>query len=246
MLRPLRINIADSSFLMIPVEGGTFNMGDEVGDLWSACGPVHSVSVSSFYLAQFPVTQILWQTVMEKEWDQLSFVGHERPIESVSWNDAQVFLEKLQHKTDFKFRLPSESEWEYAARGGKYNQGCTNAGSKRVKEVAWYNENSHSETKPLGRKFPNELGLYDMSGNVWEWCADDWHSNYEAAPVDGSAWIDAKRGSNRVFRGGCWSDFPRYCRSAHRNPWSPDNHSDSLGFRLALSLPLTGWPDGCH
>jgi len=215
-------------------------MGDEVGDLWSACGPVHSVRVSSFYFAQFPVTQKLWQTVMEKEWDQLSLVGHERPIESVSWDDAQVFLEKLQQKTDLKFRLPSEAEWEYAARGGQYNQNCTYAGSKRVKEVAWYNQNSHGETKPIGHKFPNELGLYDMSGNVEEWCADDWHSNYKNAPVDSSAWIDAERGSNRVARGGSWDYRSRVCRSANRLSWDQDNRFNNLGFRLALSLQSVG------
>jgi formylglycine-generating enzyme len=236
MLKPLRIQLHDSSFLMIPVEGGTFHMGDEVGDLTDCSSPVHSVRVSSFYLAQFSVTQKLWQLVMEKEWSRLAFVGHERPMERVSWDDAQVFLEKLEQKTDLKFRLPSEAEWEYAARGGKYNQGCTYAGSKRLKEVAWYNENSHRETKPLGRKNPNELGLCDMSGNVWEWCADDWHSNYEAAAVDGSAWIDAERGSDRVRRGGCWLIIPRLCRSAHRNGWSPDYRNLALGFRLALSL----------
>jgi formylglycine-generating enzyme len=240
MLRPLRINIADYSFLMIPVEGGTFKMGDEVGDLTSWNSPVHSVRVSSFYLAQFPVTQKLWQWVMEKDWTHLVFVGNERPMERVSWDDAQVFLEKLEQKTDLKFRLPSEAEWEYAARGGKYNQSCTYAGSKRVKEVAWYNQNSHGGTKSIGRKFPNELGLYDMSGNVWELCADDWHNNYEAAPEDGSAWIDAERGSLRVSRGGSWNFNSQNCRSAHRSLWYPGPRFNDLGFRLALSLQSVG------
>jgi len=211
-------------------------MGDEVGD----CGPVHSVRVSSFYLAQFPVTQKLWQLVMERDWAHLAFIGHERPMENVFWDDAQVFLEKLDQKTTLKFRLPSEAEWEYAACGGCYSLGCTYAGSKRVKEVAWYNENSHRETKPLGRKFPNELGLYDMSGNVEEWCADDWHSNYKAAPVDGSAWIDAKQGSYRFYRGGSWNHYHQGCRSAYNERWYPDFRGNSLGFRLALSLQSVG------
>jgi len=215
-------------------------MGDEVGGLTDWSSPVHSVRVSSFYLAQFPVTQKMWQLVMERDWEHLAFVGHERPMERVSWDDAQIFLEKLEQKTDLKFRLPSEAEWEYAARGGCYNLGCTYAGSKRVKEVAWNNENSHSETKPLGRKFPSELGLYEMSGNVWEWCSDDWHSNYEAAPVDGSAWIDAERGSYRVYRGGGWSHDSLYCRSALRFSWYPDYRHNALGFRLALSLQSAG------
>jgi len=215
-------------------------MGDEVGDLISWSSPVHSVRVSSFYLAQFPLSQALWETVMEKNWPNLAFKGGKRPMERVSWDDVQEFLERLKVKTGYTFRLPSEAEWEYAARGGQYNQNCTYAGSKRVKEVAWYNQNSHEETKTLGRKFPNELGLYDMSGNVWEWCADDWHDNYEGAPVDGSAWVDAGRGSLRVYRGGSWFDDSRNCRSADRIAWYPDYRDGNLGFRLALSLQSVG------
>ena len=240
MLKPLRIQLHDSSFLMIPVEGGTFNMGDEVGDLISWSSPVHSVRVSSFYLAQFPLSQALWETVMEKNWPHLAFKGGKRPMERVSWDDVQEFLERLKVKTGYTFRLPSEAEWEYAARGGKYSQSCTYAGSKRVKEVAWYNQNSHEETKPICRKFPNELGLYDMSGNVEEWCADDWHDNYETAPVDGSAWIDAEQGSFRVYRGGSWYDHSLFCRSAYRHGCYQGHRSNFLGFRLALSLQSAG------
>lgn len=236
MLRPLRIHINDLSFLMIPIEGGTFDMGDEVGDLWDACRPVHPVQVESFYLAQYPLTQAIWEAVMEKGWPHLAFQGGKRPMERVSWDDTQEFLERMKTKTGYSFRLPSEAEWEYAARGGNYRLGCQYAGSDRLKEVGWYEDNSHSETKPIGHKMPNELGLYDMSGNVEEWCADDWHGGYEAAPQEGTAWIEVERGSSRVFRGGAWGDLPQHCRSAYRINWTPDYRDDYLGFRLALSL----------
>jgi formylglycine-generating enzyme required for sulfatase activity len=242
MLKPIKIQLNDLSFLMIPIEGGTFDMGDEVGDLWEACSPVHTVQVSSFYLAQYPLTQALWESVMEKKWPHLAFKGGKRPMERVSWDDAREFLERLKTKTGYTFRLPSEAEWEYAARGGRFALGCRYAGSDRLKEVAWYDDNSHNQTKPIGRKMPNELGLYDMSGNVWEWCADDWHSNYEDAPLDRAAWINAKRGSYRVCRGGSWVNFARSCRSAYRDYWLPGRRLNSLGFRLALSLQSVGQP----
>lgn len=236
MLRPLRIHINDLSFLMIPVEGGAFDMGDEHGDLPSLSRPVHTVQVPSFYLAQYPLNQALWESVMEKSWPHLAFTGEKHPMESVSWDDAQEFLERLKTKTGYTFRLPSEAEWEYAARGGNYSLGCRYAGSERLKEVGWYDDNSHSETKPIGRKMPNELGLYDMSGNVDEWCADDWHKGYENAPAEGSAWIDAEPGSYRVYRGGAWNSDARNCRSASRILWFRVYRINRLGFRFALSL----------
>ncbi|MBK6931472.1 MAG: SUMF1/EgtB/PvdO family nonheme iron enzyme [Saprospirales bacterium] len=245
MLPPLRFTIHDYSFLMIPVEGGAFDMGDEVGDLWEACRPVHRVRVNSFYLAQYPVTQALWQAVMDEEWEHLQFAGAQRPMERVSWDDAQVFLENLNRQSGEIFRLPTEAEWEFAARGGNPTpalpkgdgdaaQGIAAvhdsqantlyAGSRRLKEVGWYEMNSHGETKPVGRKFPNELGLYDLSGNVWEWCEDQWHDNYNGALDDGSAWVDREQRSYRVYRGG----------------WRPGHRYFYLGFRLALSLQSVG------
>ena len=212
MERPplLRFSVNDYHFDMIFVQGGHFLMGSDPASDPDSFGdekPQHQVAISDFYLAQFPVSQGLWQALMGR--NPAYFPGRDRPQETISWDDAQECIQKLSGMTRQSFRLPTEAEWEYAAGGGKFNLGCTYAGSKRLKEVAWYNRNSHQETKPLGRKFPNELGLYDMSGNVWEWCADDWHSNYVAAPVDGSAWIDAERGSYRVNRGGSWLDRSR-------------------------------------
>ncbi|MBK8965904.1 MAG: formylglycine-generating enzyme family protein, partial [Lewinellaceae bacterium] len=130
--------------------------------------PVHDVTVSGFYLGKLPVTQMLWQAVMGDTPSR--FPGGQRPVEQVSWDDAQKFVKKLQDQTRLPFRLPSEAEWEFAARGGVYNLNHNYAGSNRLKEVGWYNLNSHGETKLAGLKYPNELGLYDMSGNVWEWC----------------------------------------------------------------------------
>ncbi len=136
------------------------------------------------------------------------------------------------------YRVPSEVEWEYAARGGKYHaEGYKYAGSDRLKDVGWFDENSGNETKPVGLKKPNQLGLYDMSGNVWEWCEDDWHRNYEGAPKNGLAWDDSpKWGSYRVLRGGSWFGGARHCRVANRNNHEPDYRNDFLGFRLALYL----------
>ncbi len=144
--------------------------------------------------------------------------------------------------------MPTEAEWEYAARGGTRNATQTGAssqtkyaGSDKLKEVGWYDANSHGETKRVGLKEPNELGLYDMSGNVWEWCEDDWHDNYKGAPADGSAWIDApERGSNRVMRGGSWNFDAQYCRVASRTSYPPGNRWYTIGFRLALSLQSVG------
>ena len=244
-------------FSMIFVEGNTFLMGDEIGDLHAYCRPVHPVTVSPFYIGQFPVTQALWKAVTNGE-NPSRFPGDDRPVEQVSWNDAQAFLQKLNNLTSasrpegYHYRLPTEAEWEYAARGGCYSlptgegwggAGYQYAGSDRLKDVGWYDENSGSETKPVGLKYPNQLGLYDMSGNVWEWCEDDWHKNYKGAPKDGSAWVDKpERGPYRVLRGGVWGFAARSCRSASRDGSGPGNRGNRVGFRLALALQSVGRP----
>ena len=239
MLPPLRFRINDHRFTMLPVEGGAFDMGDESGDLWEACRPKHRVQVSGFYLAQYPVTQALWQALTGEEWEHLQFTGARRPMERVSWDDIGLFLDKLEEKTGTRFRLPTEAEWEFAARGGAYGGGHKYAGSGRLKEVAWYEMNSHGETKPAGLKCPNELGLYDMSGNVWEWCADWFDSEYykKSPPLDPPG---PDSGSHRVDRGGGWLSAPRNCRAAYRHNWLPFDRFYYLGFRLALSLQAVG------
>ncbi len=234
-------------FDMLPVQGGTFNMGDEHGDLWDACRPVHQVRVSDFYIGKYPVTQALWKAVNDGK-NPSRFQDDDRPVEMVSWDDAQAFVKALNQITKgtrlegYHYRLPTEAEWEYAARGGQYHaEGYKYAGSDRLKDVGWFTENSGSETKPVGLKYPNQLGIHDMSGNVWEWCEDDWHDNYKDAPVGGQAWIDSpKRGSHRVDRGGGWGDGALNCRAAFRYFNTPDSRFFNLGFRLALSLQSVG------
>lgn len=237
----LHFQVKDQHFTMIFVQGGTFWMGadpERDEDTFGDEVPLHLVNVPNFYLAQHQVNQNLWQALMDD--NPAYFTGMNHPIETVSWDDAQGFIQKLNTLTGHSFRLPSEAEWEYAARGGQYGLGCRYAGSNRLKEVGWYGENSHEESKKTSQKYPNELGLYDMSGNVWEWCEDDWHRNYEGAPQDGSAWIDAERGSYRVYRGGAWSNNSQSCRSAYRYYWTPVDRYSHLGFRLALSLQSVG------
>ncbi len=137
------------------------------------------------------------------------------------------------------FRLPTEAEWEYAAWGGKYSEGYRYAGSDRLIQVGWYTENSGGETHEVGLLYPNELGIYDLSGNVWEWCEDQWHNDYQGAPKDGSTWVDREQGATRVRRGGGCNAGAQYCRSASRYINDPESRDDDHGFRLVLSLQFT-------
>jgi len=224
---------------LVFIEGDTFRMGTPARDE----RPDHDVTVPSFYLAKYPVTQRLWQAVMGE--NPSYFQGGSRPVETVSWEDAQAFIEKLNahpaaqaylqtlNPPGGKFRLPSEAEWEFAARGGIDSNGYKYAGSNKLKEVGWYHENRHGETKPVGLKFPNELGLYDMSGNVREWCEDVWHENYEGAPDDGSAWVKGGEQNFRVVRGGFLFFFDYLCRVSSRYYADADVRNYELGFRLA-------------
>ncbi|MDX2284268.1 MAG: formylglycine-generating enzyme family protein [Bacteroidia bacterium] len=223
------------AFRMIGVEGGTFRMGLPEGaeGAYGDEHPDHEVLVPPFSLGEYPVTQGLWLAVMGGK-NPSYFPGLDRPAEQVSWEDAQAFIAKLNGLTGRGYRLPSEAEWEYAARGGARSEGYLYAGSDKLKEAGWYDENSGGETHPVGQKLPNELGLYDMSGNVWEWCEDDWHDTYTNAPADGSAWVEAGRtGLLRVLRGGSWGLDARLCRVSYRDPLSPGRRDHSLGFRLA-------------
>ncbi|MCB9356464.1 MAG: formylglycine-generating enzyme family protein [Lewinellaceae bacterium] len=226
----------DQPFDMIYVEGGEFDMGDEYGDLPGYCWPVHKVKVPDFYIGKHPVTQALWKSVMDGE-NPSEFKGDNRPVERVSWDEVQGFLARLNELTGYFYRLPAEAEWEYAARGGKYHaEGYKYAGSDRLKDVGWFDKNSGNETHPVGQKRPNQLDIFDMNGNVFEWCEDDWHNNYNDAPNDGSAWIDhPDRGLRRVHRGGSWTYAVLFCRVAIRNYNAPINENNNIGFRLALS-----------
>lgn len=204
--------------------------------------PAHPVHLGTFYIGEYPVTQAVWKAAMAD--NPSYFKGDQRPVEQVSWNDAQEFIGRLNSLTSKIYRLPAEAEWEYAARGGVHRQddNYLYAGSDKLKDVGWYSENSERETKEVGLKYPNELGLYDMSGNLLEWCEDQWHDTYVGAPTDGSVWVDREDGQGvvRVLRGGSWYDNPRACRVAYRNSYEPASRDYSLGFRLALSPQLVG------
>ena len=190
---------------MVHVQGSTFRMGctAEQDDCDGDEKPVHQVQVSDFAIGKYEVTQEVWEAVMGE--NPSDFEGCSQcPVEHVSWNDVQAFLTKLNAVTGVRYRLPTEAEWEYAARGGQRSRGYPYAGSETPGSVAWYGRNSWGATHPVGQKQPNELGLYDMSGNVWEWVADCWHADYVGAPSDRSAWQSGDC-SVRVLRGGSWS-----------------------------------------
>ena len=220
------------SFTMVAVKGGTFTMGataEQTGAL-SDESPTHSVTLSDFYIGETEVTQELWQAVMGS--NPSSFTGNmQRPVENVSWNDCQTFITKLNELTGETFALPTEAQWEYAARGGNASKGYLYySGSNSIGDVAWYADNSSGTTHPVKSKSPNELGLYDMSGNVREWCAD-WYGSYSSTSQTNP--VGPNTGSNRVLRGGSWISCALYCRFAYRYDNSPSSTSDYDGFRLA-------------
>ncbi len=223
----------------VKIEGGTFQMGDEKGDLGDACRPVHQVTVADFYLGKTPITQKQWRDIMGSNPAHFKNCD-DCPVESVSWNDVQKFISKLNAKTGRKFRLPTEAEWEYAARGGHQATAANlYAGSNNLEEVGWYNKNSNGKTHPVAAKKPNELGLYDMSGNVYEWC-QDWYDGkyYEMCKQSRPGGIENPPGpetdSDRVLRGGYWGNYAQYCRSAYRYHFGPDYRGSGLGFRLVF------------
>ena len=216
------------SFEMVFVAGGTFQMGSNDGE--SRERPVHSVTLSDYYIGQTEVTQELWQAVMGSNPSFSGFVGAKNPVNYVSWNDCQEFVSKLNRLTGGRFRLPTEAEWEYAARGGNKSRGYKYSGSDDLGSVAWYKDNSGREVHPVGSKSANELGLYDMSGNVWEWCSD-WDGSYSSSPQTNPT--GASQGSYRVNRGSGWSGDATYCRVANRGGSGPAFSSGSLGLRLA-------------
>jgi formylglycine-generating enzyme required for sulfatase activity len=224
---------------MILVQGGTFLMGsdekDKDADKYEF--PQHKVSVPSFYIGKYEVTQKQWREVMGKDPEELGFKScDDCPVEGVNWNDVQEFLQALNKKTGLNYRLPSEAEWEYAARGGQASNknNYMYAGSNNIDEVAWYSGNSDQKTHPVGKKKANTLGIFDMTGNVWEWCQDTWHEDYKGAPDNGSAW--ESKGSYRVDRGGSWGNASEDCRVAFRDSGTPEFRFNTLGFRVCLPV----------
>ena len=217
---------------MIAVQGGTFTMGctSEQGEDCSHSEiPTHQVTLSDFYIGKYEVTQGQWKAIMGN--NPSSFKGDNLPVENVNWNYVQEFIRKLNVQTGKNFRLPTEAEWEFAARGGISSSGYKYSGSNTADDVAWYSENSEKKTHPVGTKSPNELGIYDMSGNVWEWCSDwfgSYNNNAQTDPQGPSS------GSYRVFRGGGWSDRAGGTRVSVRDDGTPGARAD-FGFRLACS-----------
>ena len=222
---------------MIYVEGGTFKMGTE--DAYDSEKPVHQVTLSSFHIGKYEVTQEQWEAVMGS--NPSKFIGKKKPVENVSWEDCQEFIRKLNSMTGKHFRLPTEAEWEYSARGGRKNTGYEFAGGDDLYKVAWFEMNAYDVgesslsygTHNIGTKAPNELALYDMSGNVLEWC-QDWYGDYSSSSQTNP--IGPKSGDCRVIRGGCWADWFGNCRVTYRYPsiTTPSYRNDGIGLRLAL------------
>ena len=210
------------SFKMIAVKDGTFQMGNGYYG-------VHQVTLSDYYIGETEVTQELWSAVMGS--NPSYFTGNmQRPVEWVSWNDCQTFISKLNQLTGETFRLPTEAQWEYAARGGNKSKGYTYSGSDAIDDVAWYDDNSDRMTHPVKTKAPNELGIYDMSGNVAEWCSD-WYGSYSSAAQNDPT--GPSTGSDRVYRGGGWIISAAGCRVAYRSSYAPTVSGSDLGLRLA-------------
>jgi len=217
---------------MVSVEGGTFTMGatsEQGSDADEREKPAHQVTLSSFSIGKYEVTQEEWEAVMGS--NPSSFKGAKRPLENVSWNNCQEFIRKLNQITGKKFRFPTEAEWEYAARGGNQSKHYKYAGSNDIGSVAWYDGSSGLVTHPVGQKQPNELGLYDMSGNVWEWCQDWAESFSSSAQTNPTGPGD---GSIRILRGGSWGFDVGRCRVSMRGGCPPNSGSDNFGLRLAL------------
>ncbi len=214
---------------MVVIPAGSFTMGGTSGDE----APAHRVTISKpFALGKTEVTQAQWQAVMGSNPSNFTNCGGNCPVEQVSWDDIQTFIQRLNQKTGKHYRLPTEAEWEYACRGGQQTEYC---GGDSIDSVAWYGSNSGSTTYPGAQKQANTFGLYDMSGNVWEWGQDSYHNSFNGAPNDGSEW--SGDGGGRVLRGGSWNNFPDDARSTFRYYDAPDFRDDDIGFRVARTLP---------
>ena len=225
------------TFALIPA--GTFQMGSDGPQASSNEKPVHPVRISkAFYLGTTEVTQGQWKAIMGADNNPSDFKGDDLPVETVSWNDAQAFIRKLNAKEGGeKYRLPTEAEWEYAARAGTETAYSFGDDESQLGEYAWYHANSGGKTHPVGELKANDWGLHDMHGNVWEW-VQDWYGNYAAATADTPA-VDSggpAAGAYRVFRGGCWDRLARSCRSSLRVSDDPGNRYRDVGFRVLRAV----------
>lgn len=229
------------SFSMVFVQGGTFEMGATAEQKngytpGSDESPVHLVTLSDYYIGQTEVTQELWYAVMgakptsSKSWTSSYGLGDKYPAYYITYTDCQEFISKLNTLTGQQFRMPTEAEWEYAARGGAKSEGYIFSGGNSLDEVGWYTDNSGGKNHEVGAKSPNELGIYDMSGNVWEWCSD-WYGTYSSGSQTNPT--GPSTGSSRVIRGGSWNCIATGCRVANRDGSSPGFGYYALGLRLA-------------
>ena len=219
---------------MVVIPAGSFVMGSEKNSLEK---PPHTVYIRSFLMGRTEVTQKQWLDVMGSNPSRFAACGPKCPVENVRWHEVEQFISKLNQKTGNKYRLPSEAEWEYAARAGTTTEWSHGNDQSMLGNYAWYAENSGGKTQAVGQKLPNAFGIFDMHGNVWEWTQDCWHEDYVGAPTDGSAWTTGCRYHNsRVLRGGSWVIYPADLRSAIRNWIIPDIRYNIIGFRLARTL----------
>jgi formylglycine-generating enzyme required for sulfatase activity len=227
---------------MVGLPAGQFLMGspDSDPDARDNEKPQHQVKVNSFAIGKYPVTQAQYEAVMGTNPSRFQN-NPQNPVEKVSWNDAQAFCQKLSQITGKTYRLPTEAEWEYACRAGTTTRFYFGDDANQLGDYAWYYGNSQGTTHPVGQKKPNAWGLYDMSGNVWEWCEDDWYDNYIGAPTDGSAWITNNNDNDydyRIPRGGSWYNIPNLCRSAFRN-YNYRRLFFNVGFRVVCGAGRT-------
>jgi len=221
---------------MVSLPAGQFLMGSPDSDYEK---PPHQVKVNSFAIGKYPVTQAQYEAVMGTNPSHFQN-NPQNPVEKVSWDDAQAFCQKLSQITGKTYGLPTEAEWEYACRAGTTTRYYFGDDASQLGDYAWYIANSQSKTHPVGQKKPNAWGLYDMSGNVWEWCEDDWHDNYIGAPTDGSAWINNNDNDYRIRRGGSWYYDPNNCRSAYRSNYNRRGLTDDdFGFRVVCGAGRT-------
>ena len=213
---------------MVFIEGGLFQMGSSSGDKNEL--PAHRVFVKSFYIGKYEIARYQWKLIMGVGF----MLCDSCPVANVSWYDVQKFIEKLNRLTSKRYRLPTEAEWEYAARGGRKSKGYLYSGSNKLDNVGWYDGNSNSRSSHfVGRKLPNELGLYDMSGNVFEWCYD-WYDEHYYSTGDSDNPSGPVTGDKKVARGGCYGISAYNCRTARRVGLSPEFKNESFGFRLVL------------
>ncbi len=219
---------------MVWVEGGSFKMGctsEQEGDCWDYERPAHRVELDGFFISKYEVTQEQWLGIMGNNPSSFNDC-RQCPVEKVNYKDIEEFIQKLNQQTGKNYRLPTEAEWEYAARGGNQSQGYKYSGSNEINEVAWHKHNADGKTHPVGQKSPNELDIYDMSGNVWEWCSD-WEGEYNSQQQINPQGSDT--GIKRIGRGGSWVNVSQYARVSFRSTDIPKRRGSALGFRLASS-----------